>query len=132
MNADQRQLLGREIFIRHGNSKYTDEFPDITLQGEMMMARAAQQIQLWIGDCRSVKIHSSPKPRARGSAHIIKEIIGSEESVVIRPELVSFEIRNEECGMKIIKKCTSDNPRVEGKLYTEDPRYEDCSIFAAV
>ena len=69
-----RRFLGRAIFLRHGQTDYTDVFPDLTEEGAETITKAAESIKSII-DGQQITIISSPMVRAMGSACIVAKIL---------------------------------------------------------
>lgn len=130
-------LLCRAIFLRHGQSDYTEVFPDLTTKGEETIRKSANEIKEKIEKEWSqwgypyVRLLVSPKARALGSAAIIKEILGGCDEIKICPEVSAMEHRNIKKAKKIFSEYqngkAAKNP-IEID-YQVDPRFEDKNIF---
>lgn len=83
------------IFIRHGESSYTNIFPDLTDQGVAQIIKSARELKLYIDQYDIVRAFSSPAPRARGSAWVFLNAIGrSEQTVTEIPDLSPVKIKD--------------------------------------
>lgn len=132
MNA-KRELFGKAVFLRHGESNYTGQLPDLTEQGKQTIQAAAELLwKLRMEHKGPAQIVSSPAPRAMGTSWIIAERLCLETSFVrpnhfLRPvdqhdrrkaEAIYREIHMEKGGHRGL--CIS---------YGQDPRFEDERIF---
>ncbi len=93
----------RTIFLRHGNSEYTEVYPDLTTEGRNIVLKSGEmikkQIDGWNGD---VNIVTSPTIRAIASANIIKNSLNGTCNSCIE---VDRRIR----AMEVIDKKKSDD-----------------------
>lgn len=58
-----------DIFIRHGKSKYTNEFPDLTEEGLAEIKASGADLSPLLNRYRRIRYKSSPAVRAVGSLH---------------------------------------------------------------
>jgi len=126
-----RIFLGQAIFLRHGESDYTDVFPDLTDEGRKTIQRSAVEIEKIRSDFtdNGTSIVSSPAARAQGSAAIIAKRFGIKRVGRI-PLLKPTQIRDEEKGKAIYLKYVSDGGmRSLCVAYGKDSRFEDGVIF---
>lgn len=71
-----KELKSTLFFLRHGKTKYTQEFPDLTPDGKQEAKEIAEAIYSFIRPGLSVNFVSSPLPRALGTASIILNRFG--------------------------------------------------------
>jgi broad specificity phosphatase PhoE len=126
-----RKFVGRAIFLRHGQTEYTDVFPDLTEEGKASIKAAGRKISGLVKDTKKVILVSSPRPRALGSAAIIRDTLGNEWcNVIVNPDISSVTIIDKERSQVIFKEYLSSGGKTAVDLsYTHDPRYEDSSVF---
>ena len=55
-----RRFLGRVIFLRHGQTKYTGVFPDLTYEGTVTIKKSGDLIKPFLDGSSNVVIISSP------------------------------------------------------------------------
>jgi broad specificity phosphatase PhoE len=119
------------VFIRHGETQYTGEFPDLTDAGKETIKRAAVEIRK-IRSQRSepLRIMSSPAPRALGSAAIISQIMGYDQRVITSSLLSPAGVRDKQKGADIFNEHVNNGGfRQLSASYGSDQRYEDPAIF---
>ncbi len=75
-NKHKRTPLKTLIFLRHGKTAYTGQFPDLTDEGKEQIGKAAAEILNIVGKNKDIRIVSSPLPRALGTADIIAKKLG--------------------------------------------------------
>ena len=126
-----KRIIGRAVFIRHGETDYTDKFPDLTDAGKETIKRASVRIRK-IHSQRSepLRIMSSPAPRALGSAAIISQIMGYDQRVITASLLSPAGVRDVQRGADIFNEHVgSGGFRQLAACYGSDQRYEDPAIF---
>lgn len=111
------------LFLRHGKTKYTGQFPDLTDEGKQEIGKAAEQIAEIVEEKTFVQIVSSPLPRALGTADIIAKRLGLlhviEEYLAIRcMDFYDSEKAN------VIWASFPDARGVDC-AYANDPRFEE-------
>ncbi|MSR71343.1 MAG: histidine phosphatase family protein [Candidatus Taylorbacteria bacterium] len=84
------------LFGRHGDSVYTNVYPDLTSEGERTMAETALEMHTILGNCSEIEIIASPQPRAQGSADIIAREFGYSREVGIEPHIRCNDIFDEQ------------------------------------
>lgn len=91
------------IFLRHGRTRYSQYFPDLTDEGRTDIKSAAMGIlKLIPSDCSSVSMVSSPLPRTLGSAEIIADEIGFPfREVRIEPRLRCMDIYDHQRAQRL-------------------------------
>lgn len=136
-----RRFIGRAIFLRHGQSDYTEIFPDLTDEGKQTIVSSANKMKYAVKAHRDVMIISSPKSRALGSSFIIAEVLGYKGGIKKEPNISSFAIRDKERAKTILYdpldtgRTLQDEFESRGGIvavdlaYTHDPRYEDGKIL---
>jgi broad specificity phosphatase PhoE len=75
------------LFLRHGKTAYTGQFPDLTDEGKRQIDQAADEIAQIVGDKKDIRIISSPMPRALGTADIIAKRLGYKNGEITEQEL---------------------------------------------
>lgn len=88
----KRKILGRLTVTRHSKTEYTEVYPDITKEGEEIANRKADEIAAKNKKNKELEerfYFSSPRPRAKSTADIIKDKLGDKE----RPLNESDQIR---------------------------------------
>ncbi len=126
-----KRIIGRAVFIRHGETKYTNEFPDLTDAGKETIKRAAVEIRK-IHNLRPdpLRIMSSPAPRALGTAAIISQIMGYDQRVIRTSLLSPADVRDARRGAEIFNEHVGNGGfRQLSACYGSDQRYEDPAIF---
>jgi broad specificity phosphatase PhoE len=89
----QQQPVLRLYCLRHSKTPYSNIFPDLTDEGKAMAESVASQDVLhWmrrhgINGRGDLAMYSSPSPRALGTAHVIKEVIGHPHDVLLERDI---------------------------------------------
>lgn len=135
----KRKPIGRAAFLRHGETDYTNVFPDLTDAGKRTILKSGRELKA-IRDGLpgeiTVAVASSPAVRAMGSAFGISNVFGFAGKIVeIIPLLGPVELRDEikakalffefaaNGGMKGLCVSYGTDPRCEDGLFIE-PRSE--------
>ncbi|MBI2637905.1 MAG: histidine phosphatase family protein, partial [Candidatus Sungbacteria bacterium] len=124
------RIIGKVTIMRHGQTEYTEEYPDLTELGKEQIAESARKIKGGIGPEDDVLVVSSPAVRAQGSADIVRGELGIEEKRILkslRPikanDPVEFKRTFDEFwgpgGFKIEEIAKWD------RFYAADPRFEN-------
>lgn len=122
--------LFRIFFLRHGETKYLGKFPDLTIAGVVTILRTAHVLRGRVGAKENVIIISSVTPRTRGSASIIAHLLGYKERVISSRSLGPMRINDQQRAKIIFQKYLQKGGMNALDLsYTQDPIYEDPSIF---
>lgn len=130
--------LGRITLLRHGQTEYTDEYPDLTVEGKATIEKSAAQIAKGLRNQEEPIIVSSDKARARGTADIIKEKIGYPKDVKIQPSITAMELRDRERAKAIFEELLADNKSTHSeeapvrgvdRAYLHDQRFEDAAVY---
>jgi|GEM_PF-1691177 broad specificity phosphatase PhoE len=118
------------VLLRHGQTDYTDQFPDITSEGKRSLEQAAELISEFAKGLR-VKFYSSPKVRTLGSAACLMEVFGLCDVDLIRaPHISACEMRCREEVMALVNRCVSPtNPQAVEEAYWTDERFNDPRII---
>lgn len=124
------RFLGQIVFLRHGQTEYTEVYPDLTEQGKLTIRKSAERIQTLCRESQNIQIVSSPLPRGLGTASIVAKTIGFQGSIRRDVGLQAVVVRDKERGMKIFEEQIAANG-IRGLCmsYGTDPRYEDPEIF---
>lgn len=130
--------LGRITLLRHGQTEYTDEYPDLTAEGTATIEKSAAQIAKGLRHDEEPTIVSSDKARARGTADIIKEKLGYPKDVKIQPSMSAMELRDQERAKAIFEELLAENKSAHSeeapvrgvdRAYLHDQRFEDATIY---
>lgn len=125
--------LLRLFCLRHGESTYTNTFPDLTPIGaEQVKKTAEEKLLLWLEkhqvEKNTLTLTSSKAPRALGTSHIIKQISGIKKRIRPIPALAPMKWRNHE-------KCLEALKGLHGRGYIDyetEPIFSDASLFETV
>lgn len=132
------RLIGRITVLRHGQTRYTDEFPDLTELGKETIAQSAEQIAAGLDPDEDIAMYSSDRARAQGSASIIKERIGHVADVNVRKSIGMMELKDREKAQQIFDAIIAEGGKTEQEqgsvpavdyAYTHDSRFENAEIF---
>lgn len=117
------------LFLRHGKTNYTGQFPDLTNEGKREIGTAADYIAEIIGQLGTsdVQIVSSPLPRALGTADIIAKRLGHPHEVQQELAIRCMDFHDIEQGNAIWK--TFPSARHVDCAYAQDPRFEEGSVL---
>lgn len=125
-----RRFIGRAIFLRHGQTDYTEIFPDLTEEGKQTIVSSANKMKYIVKAHRNTIIVSSLRSRALGSSFIIAEVLGYKGEIKKEPNISSAAIRDKERSKAILDEFMSQGGITAVDLaYTRDPRYEDGEIL---
>ena len=123
-----RRFLGRVIFLRHGQSKYTDIYPDITEKGVETITKSANLIKLLLNNSSAVII-TSPAARAQGSAAVIARIIKYQDKIRKEPAIEGAIFNNKILGQALFNEHVERGGiRALDMAYGTDSRYENSEI----
>lgn len=132
MEAEREsKFIGRITLLRHGQTDYTNVFPDLTQEGEETIRKTAEQIALNLQQDEEVTIMSSDKARAQGTAAIIKNVLEHEREVRIVPGITSMAHRHPERSIQMINEMLAEKGSVQAVdyAYTHDPRFDDAELW---
>ncbi|MBI5467325.1 MAG: histidine phosphatase family protein [Candidatus Kerfeldbacteria bacterium] len=137
-----RHELGRITLLRHGQTKYTEQYPDLTTEGQETIRRSAEQIAASLNpDNEAVAMFRSEAVRAAGTADIIKSGIGHDDEVRVRPSLNPMIQHDPEQARQVFEELLAANQAAEAqaqktgsfpmldKSYLTDPRFENAEIY---
>lgn len=117
------------VFLRHGQTEYTEIFPDLTEHGKRTIEKSARQIAN-LGITEKVHIFSSDRARTRGTAEIIRDILQLPEAVQIEPSLTAMQIIEPEKAQTLIQIMAENNGTKNiDKLYILSDMFEDGICF---
>jgi hypothetical protein len=117
------------VFLRHGQTEYTETFPDLTDQGKRTIEHSARQMAD-LGITEKIHIFSSDKARTRGTAEIIREILHLQEEVQIESSLTAMQIFEPEKAQSLIQIMAENNGTKNiDKLYLRSDLFEDGICF---
>lgn len=117
--------LAKLVFVRHGHTNYTDEFPDLTKDGEVSAKQAGILIRQRIKGFPFMFV-SSPAVRARGTMHLImKELGHTEGHHIVDPMLREAVIFDEEVLKARLQRLLPLGQDHLCKTYETDPFCED-------
>lgn len=120
-----RRFLGQVILLRHGQSEYTNIYPDITYNGVKTIVNSANLIKSLLNGDSNVVIITSPMIRAKGSADIIAKIIEYRGKIKEVPAIGGAIVKNKKQGRAIFDEYMAKGGiRALDKGYGTDPRYE--------
>jgi broad specificity phosphatase PhoE len=122
-------LLGQAVFFRHGQTEYTDEYPDLTEEGKATIGRTGSQIAQMVNG-HKVTIVSSPLARTRGSANIVAGVIGYREKIHIDPLIRAADIYDPQASWAMFEEYHARGGIHEvSRAYFSDPRYDEGLIL---
>lgn len=125
-----RRFLGRVIFLRHGQTEYTDMFPDLTGQGIRTIKKSAGLIRSIIQAHQSVAIVASPMVRAQGSAAVLANELGYKGKIREDPVVAAAIIKDKKRGKALFDEHVANGGmRALSISYGTDPRYEDGEVI---
>lgn len=96
------EILGKVSIMRHGQTEYTEQYPDITEFGAQQIGEQGVKLKKKIDTKKEdVMIATSPSVRARGSGDVLKGKLGIEETRVMKA-LRGVQIRDHAEALKMI------------------------------
>jgi broad specificity phosphatase PhoE len=98
---EELRLIGRITILRHGQTRYTNEFPDLTELGKETIAKSAEQIASGLDPDEEIAMYSSDRARAQGSASIIKERIGHSGEINVRRSIGQTHFKDPQKAQEI-------------------------------
>lgn len=118
------------LCLRHGETKYTGQPNDLTLEGESHVRHiAGSLVSSWMCASqiahRNLAIVSSPAPRARYTAEVVAEVLGYKGPIRIRNGLQPMIWRD---PVRALAACKG----LSGKGYVDyetEPVFADSTIF---
>jgi broad specificity phosphatase PhoE len=115
------------LFLRHGKTNYSGQFPDLTEEGKQEIGKAAEYIAEIVGQKTYVEIVSSPLPRALGTADIIAKRLGQHHVVEEKLAIRCMDFYDSEKANALWKDFHS--ARGVDCAYANDPRFEEGTII---
>lgn len=112
------------FFLRHGKTEYTGNFPDLTDTGKEEIRSSAEELHRLITKKpnKTVRIISSPAPRALGSADIIASKLGNGIKVEKEDAIRCMDFYNEKQANMIWTKFGT--ARDVDRAYATHPTFE--------
>ena len=132
------RFIGRITVLRHGQTRYTNQFPDLTELGTETIERSAEQIAFGLDPEEEISMYSSDQARTQGTASIIKERIGYPGEVRIQRSIGMNRLKDPVAAQEIFDQIIAEEGASEFEkgavpavdyAYTHDPRFEDSEIF---
>lgn len=120
------EILGKVSIMRHGQTEYTEQYPDITELGAQQIGEQGAKLKEKIDtEKEDVMIATSPSARARGSGDVLKEKLGVEETQVMKA-LRSAQIRDRAEALKMINDIIGPERDVSkmDQAYAHDDAFE--------
>ena len=125
-----RRFLGLVIFLRHGQTEYTDVFPDLTKEGIETIAKSAELLKPFLNYYQNVVIIASPMARAQGSAAVIAKVLGYKNKIRLEPTIQGAIIKDrQEARALFYEHVSNGGIRALSVAYGTDPRYEDGKVI---
>ena len=125
-----RRFLGLVIFLRHGQTNYTDVFPDLTDEGVKTIARSAELLRPFLDYYQNVIIIASPMARAHGSAAVIAKVLGYKDKIRLEPNIQGAVVKDrQEAKALFYEHVSNGGIRALSVAYGTDPRYEDGKVI---
>lgn len=127
----EKNLVCSSLFFRHGDTKYTEVYPDLLPEGERKIRKStAQVVRGFVGANRHrTYLKSSPKPRAHASTFIIAEELSLEDEVIVfEPLLSSMVYRDADEAQKIFSYLLAQGAYIEREVLI-NPLFKNKYIF---
>lgn len=127
-----RRFLGLVIFLRHGQTDYTDVFPDLTKEGIETIAKSAKLINPFVANYQNVVIIASPLARAQGSAAVIAKVLGYKDKIRLEPNIQAAIVKDKDrqkAKALFYEHVSNGGIRALSVAYGKDPRYEDGKVI---
>ncbi len=132
-NIENKESLGRLVgkitIVRHGDTRYTGVYPDLTDPGVEQITAQAEILSSELDlDKEEVIFVSSPTPRTKGSMDIIKEKLGliDKKTNVIRI-IRGIDVKDMPKALEIINEVMSggfDLTKID-RAYATEKRFEE-------
>ncbi|HOW56925.1 MAG TPA: hypothetical protein PKZ12_02905 [Smithellaceae bacterium] len=124
------ELLGYAVFLRHGQTEYTDKFPDLTPEGIETIERSSSLIKTIIdslgNQCGPLAITCSEAPRACGSASIIAKELKYEVTPIQSSLLNPAKVLDTIVGLEMYNRyMRNGGMRSLCVAFSTDPRFEE-------
>ncbi len=130
---EQKESLGKAIgritVIRHGDTRYTGDYPDLTEQGIEQISAQADTLSDEVDQNKEEIIFvSSPTPRTRGSMDIIKEKLGlAEQRTNVVHGIRGIDVKDMPKALDIINEIMGDGfdlTKID-RAYATEKRFEE-------
>lgn len=133
LDREQREafeeVLGKITILRHGNTEYTEEYPDLTPEGIERVSMRGKELRGKIDTKREDMLFlASPAVRAQGSLDNLKKTLGlSEEESRISRAIRSVDIRDRKKALEVVEEVMRGTKHVPlmDRAYATDTRFED-------
>ncbi len=125
----EKRCIGGAIFLRHGQSEYTEVFPDLTEQGQQTIRDSSKRIKDVVDQYDYCEIVSSSSARALGSAVIIADALDCNGGITIEPAIAAAVIRDVERAKAFFDKYGQGGTEELSLAYNCQPCFEDGSII---
>ena len=126
----EKRFLGLVIFLRHGQTNYTDVFPDLTEEGIKTITNSAELLRPFVENHQNVMIIASPMARAQGSAAVIARVLGHKGKTRIEPNIQAAIVKDRMRAKAIFyEHLKNGGMRALSVAYGTDPRYEDGEVI---
>jgi len=128
-----KKLIGTAVFLRHGETNYTNVFPDLTESGKETIRNSAKAIRAIRNQYfSSLAIVSSPAVRALGSACIVAETLNFTTRIIEVSFLSPAKVKDAEKGQALFNEyVSSGGMRGLCIAYGSDKRFEDGVVIEA-
>lgn len=120
------EVLGKVSIMRHGQTEYTEQYPDITEFGAQQIGEQGTKLKEKIDtEKEEVTIATSPSVRARGSGDVLKEKLGIEEARVMKA-LRGVQIRDHAEALKMVNEIIGPERDISkmDQAYAHDDAFE--------
>jgi len=115
-------------FIRHGETSYSEIFPDLTDKGKKTIENSAFELSKLVKES-PVTIISSPRARALGSATILKNILCQNNKILLEDGLRSMDVHDKDKANKIFEDYKDTSNRTPNIAYETDERFHSGCVF---
>lgn len=124
------KFIGRITLLRHGQTDYTEIYPDLTDEGQETVRKSAEQIVSNLENDEEIVLMASDKARAQGTAGIIKDVLGHNGEIRTVNGITSMAMRDRKKGMETINEILEKGgvPAVD-YAYTHDSRFDDAEVW---
>jgi broad specificity phosphatase PhoE len=120
------EVLGKVSIMRHGQTEYTEQYPDITEFGIQQIEESGVKLKEKIDiDKEDVMVTTSPSVRARGSGDVLKGKLGIEEARVMKA-LRGVQIRDHAEALKMVNDIIGPERDISkmDQAYAHDDAFE--------
>ncbi len=130
-NEQEPKFIGRITLLRHGQTQYTEVYPDLTKEGQDTIQKSAEQIAANLKRDEEVVIVASDRARAQGTAGIIKKILKHNTEIKSVTGITSAAQRDPAKASEMINEILAEGKGIEAVdyAYIHDPRFDDEKIW---